>query len=347
MFVSEFCEEIAEKAFKKCCSLKGWKIIRRMLFVILKFKGYPTETIADILSVSETTIYNWLSILREGGLDALAKLNYKGQPSELNAHSAQLSLELEEKPVATLKEAQHHIEQKTGIKRSLSQVRAFLQKHKIVRRKVGQIPAKADIEKQNNFKKNKLDRLVKLAQNHRIRLLFMDASHFVHLPFLGYLYSLKRVFIRSASGRKRFNVLGALDAITHTVTMVCNQTYINAISVCQLLELIATQYAGEKIYIVLDNARYQKCQMVKDMAKSLGIHLVFLPAYSPRFNLIERLWRFVKKKVLYNEFYAKFDLFKNAITDCLQKVKNGEYAEELSTLLTLNFQSYEHSKINP
>jgi transposase len=347
MPVFDFTEQVSEKALAKCCKLRFWKIFQRLLFVMLKVKGYSNELIADILAVSVTTIFNWQHIFREGGLEALATLHYKGQPSALNAYGTQLALELDQNPVATLKEAQDRIEKATGLKRSLPQIRAFLQRLKLRRRKVGQVPGKANLEAQERFQKEQLEPLIKQAQNHRIRLLFVDAAHFVHLPFLGYLYGWARKFIRSASGRKRFNVLAALDAITHTLTTICNETYITATTVCQLLELLAKQYAGEKTYVILDNARYQRCRLVQQTAAALGIHLVFLEPYSPHLNLIERLWRFVKGQVLYNKFYAKCEEFKGAIVTCLEKVVQGEYADELQSLLTLQFQSFAHSKINP
>jgi len=343
----DFSEEIAQKAIEKYRSLRFWKIFERMIFVILKAKGYPNAMIADILSVSVKATFDWLSIFRQGGLEALATLHYKGQPSKLNAYEEQLALELNKTPVATLKEAQHRIEELTGIKCSLPQIRAFLQRNKLVRRKVGQIPSKADIQAQEQFKNEKLQPLITQAQEGFIRLLFLDAVHFVHLPFLGYLYSLKRMFIRSASGRKRFNILAALDAITHTVTTICNETYINSATVCQLLEQLAKQYAGQTIYVILDNARYQRCLLVQATAASLGIQLIFIPPYSPNFNLIERLWRFVKKEVLYNKFYTKFEEFKEAIGLCLEKVARGQFKAELQSLLTLQFQSYVYSQTNP
>jgi transposase len=318
-----------------------------MHFVYLKHKEYSTTMIADILNVSRKTIWEWNTIYQEGGLDALVVLHYKGQPSQLNQYGEQLVFEFMKNPVATLKEAQHQIEELLHIKRSLSQIKAFLQRFKLKRRKVGQIPEKADIEKQQNFKKNKLERLIKLAIGQRIKLFFIDASHFVHLPFQGYLYGLTRVFIRAAAGRKRFNVLGALDAVTKSVTTIFNESYINAKTVCQLLELLASQYVGERIYLILDNARYQRCQLVYETAQKLNIQLVYLPAYSPNLNLIERLWRFTKKKVLYNKFYRSFNDFKNAITTCLNEMKNCHYKSELNSLLTLNFQTFDMLQTNP
>jgi len=90
--------------------------------------------------------------------------------------------------------------------------------------------------------------------------------------------------------------------------MVTNDTYITADSVCELLRRIAKLNLGMPITLVLDNARYQKCNIVTALALQLNIELLYLPAYSPNLNLIERLWKFVKKKVLYSK-YLKFPTF--------------------------------------
>lgn len=103
-------------------------------------------------------------------------------------------------------------------------------------------------------------------------LLFMDASHFVHgCDFLGGVYSKARRFIRTFSGRKRYNVLGAINFMTKKVHTVTNTTYITATEICQMLRKVSTEYAGKKIHIVLDNARYQKCKMVTSLATELAI----------------------------------------------------------------------------
>ena len=171
----------------------------------------------------------------------------------------------------------------------------------------------------------------------------MDAVHFVLAPFLGFLWSVARIFIPAPSGRQRFNVLGALNAITHEMVTFTNDTYITAQSVCALLEKIAALYAGMPISIFLDNARYQKCALVMEKAKSLNIELCFLPPYSPNLNLIERVWKFVKKKCLYSKYYEKFPAFKAAISQCLDETMTAHKAD-LDSLLTLRFQLFEKAQ---
>jgi transposase len=173
---------------------------------------------------------------------------------------------------------------------------------------------------------------------------FMDAAHFVFAPFLGYLWSFSRLFVRAPAGRKRFNVLGALNAITHEVITVTNDAYINAQSVCALLRQLAALHVNLPLTLVLDNARYQKCAIVQELAALLHIELLYLPSYSPNLNLIERLWKFVKKQCLYSKYYADYDTFSKAISSCLQHT-HDLHKKELDSLLTLRFQTFEKVQI--
>lgn len=174
----------------------------------------------------------------------------------------------------------------------------------------------------------------------------MDAAHFVFAPFLGYLWCFTRLFVKAPCGRKRFNVLGALDAISHEMTVFTNIGYINALSVCDLLTKIAKKYCNCNlpVSIVLDNARYQQCNLVQDFAKSLNIELLYLPSYSPNLNLIERIWKFIKKKCLYSKYYPDFNSFTQSISNCINKT-NEEYKKESDSFLSLKFQTFSNSHI--
>jgi transposase len=160
------------------------------------------------------------------------------------------------------------------------------------------------------------------------------------------LWCFARQFIRAPAGRQRFNVLGALNAVTHELIMVTNDTYINANSVCDLLRLIAALGLTVPITLILDNARYQKCHLVTEVAKSLGIEMLYLPTYSPNLNLIERLWKFVKRNCLYSTYYKDFALFKQAISSCLEQT-HTTHKSALDSLLTLRFQTFKQSQIVP
>ena len=162
-------------------------------------------------------------------------------------------------------------------------------------------------------------------------LLFMDASHFVPgCDFLGGVYSRVRRFVKTFSGRQRYNVLGAINFKTKKIHTVTNNTYITATEICQMLRLAASEYAGKKIHIVSDNARYQKCEMVTSLAREFAIELVFLPPYSPNLNLIERVWKFTKGK-LRVKYYSDFGTFKDTI-DSIIKSADNVFKEQISQL---------------
>lgn len=182
------------------------------------------------------------------------------------------------------------------------------------------------------------------AQAGQRNVFFVDAAHFVVSSFLGYLWCACRLFVKAASGRQRYNVLGALNAVTHELVRVTNTTYITAETVCELLQKIAALNLPTPVTLVMDNARYQHCKMVQGLAQTLNIELLFLPSYSPNLNLIERLWKFVKKAVLNSRHQASFAQFQSTIDQCLDQLPTT-YKPELETLMTLKFQSFKNVSI--
>ena len=321
------------------------RVQQRVDVLWLKSNGLQHNQIAKLAGVCENTVTEYLRIYKEGGIEKLKELNFYKPQSELVQYSSTIEDYLKGNPPASIKEAASKIEELTGIKRSETQVRKFLESFGLKRLKVGTVPSKADLKEQEIFKKEKLEPRLEDAKSGKRKVLFVDAAHFVLAPFLGYLWSLTRIFIKAPAGRKRFNVLGALDAITHELTTITNDTYINAYSFCELLWEISKRYGDVPITLILDNARYQKCALVFYFARLLNIELLYLPAYSPNLNLIERLWKFVKKKCLYSKYYDNFVVFKESITDCLDKT-HTEHKGELDTLLTLRFQTYGSIRIS-
>ena len=115
---------------------------------------------------------------------------------------------------------------------------------------------------------------------------------------------------------------------------------------CKILHKIRYQCGSEKISIVLDNARYQHCKLVRSRASRLGIELIFLPPYSPNLNIIERYWKYVKKKCLNSKYHMSFSLFKEALKNCLRKTNfDKETRDELVSLMQLNFQEFKESQL--
>ena len=180
-----------------------------------------------------------------------------------------------------------------------------------------------------------------VAQAGQGHVFFVDAAHFVFGTFLCCLWSCSRIFVRAASGRQRFNVLGAWNAITRELVAVTNTTVVNTETMCELLRKIAALALVGPITLVLDNARYQRNAVVQALAEPLGITLLFLPSYSPNLNLIERLWKFLKRRALYGRYHPTFHDFQAAIEQTIADLPTT-HADQLASLMTLNFQRFEN-----
>lgn len=193
---------------------------------------------------------------------------------------------------------------------------------------------------QQRFHDEELNPRLEAAQAGQEHVFFVDAAHFVFGTFLCCLWSFTRLFVRAASGRQRFNVLGAWNAITQELVAVTNTTVVNRDTMCELLRKIAAQGLVGPITVVLDNARYQRNAIVQTLAAELGITLLFLPSYSPNLNLIERLWKFIKRDRLYRHYYPTFQEFRGSIEACLGELSTT-HRPALKTLMTLKFQTFQ------
>jgi len=179
------------------------------------------------------------------------------------------------------------------------------------------------------------------AQVGKRHVFFVDAAHMVYGTFLCCLWSFARLFVRAASGRQRVNVLGAWNAMTQGLITVTNTTVVNTETMCELLRKLAAQGLPGPVTLVLDNARYQRNAVVQALAASLCIELLYLPSYSPNLNIIERLWRFVKREALYGRYHPTFANFQTAIQDTLNQVST-KHKDKLASLMTLNFQVFDN-----
>jgi transposase len=171
-------------------------------------------------------------------------------------------------------------------------------------------------------------------------LLFSDPMHQIHNVENDYAWQeigkAGTKEISSNTGRRRLNIIGAINPVTMQPTILLEEENCNADSIVRLLEAIKKQYnQAETICLILDNARYQKGKIAQSKAKELGIDLVYLPPYSPNLNLIERLWKFFKKKVMKNKYYEDFKTFKTAIEIFFENF--AQYRNQLTTLLSFKF----------
>jgi transposase len=318
----------------------------KMLTIWLLHCGVTRQKAAEIVGVSRATVQRYVDAYCKGGLDGLRHSSVQKAVSELAAFRDIIRASFEKAPVCTIAEACDRIEKLTGIRRSPTQVRKFLKGLGLKWQRIRAIPVPPKktlpehVQDQAEFLDTKLKPVLDAAQAGVGHVFFVDAAHFVFGTFLCCLWSFTRIYVRAASGRQRFNVLGAWNAVTRQLITVTNTTVVNTETMCELLRKIAAQGLTGPITLVLDNARYQRNVVVQALAAQLGITLLFLPSYSPNLNLIERLWKFTKRRALYGRYHPTFREFQAAIQEVLDGVST-EYSEQLASLMTLNFQQFD------
>ena len=171
------------------------------------------------------------------------------------------------------------------------------------------------------------------------KLYFIDGMHPQHNSFPGYgwLPRGEEVKLKSNTGRTRLNVSGALDSVTKEI-VVREDERLNAESSIELFRTLEKKNPkADTIYLILDNAGYYKGEKVAEYLLSSRIKLLFLPPYAPNLNLIERVWKFFKKKILYNKYYETFEEFKSACLNFFTRKNWKEQRTELDTILSGKF----------
>ena len=317
----------------------GERAKKKLLVITMHVEGAQHGFIESCLRISAPTLASYLKEYQEGGLPMVLENRYYQPSSSLEPFWQCLICSFTVAPVAQAKAATARIEAMTGIRLSESQCRRVMKKMGLSLKKTAPVPGKLDSQRQFDFFQSELQPRLQEASEGKRKVFFVDAAHFVLGAFLGLVWCFVRPFIRTAPGRQRYNVLGAVDSHSKELISIRTIDSINAGVVCALIEEIASRHPRQAVTLVMDNARYQHCALVVSKAAALGIELLFLPAYSPNLNLIERLWKLVKKRCLTNRYYPDFEKFRAAIDGCLDDL-NGAAKAELDSLLTLRFQFF-------
>ena len=315
------------------------RIFQRLSALLWTDEGRTREEVAALLGVSSRQVGDRLRIFRNKGLDQLGTLHYRGDPGRLRpAQMEQLKQEIATGAFHNAEQVRVWIEEQFGITYSTSGVKDLLHRIGASYHKVSGFFWKADRKKQRRF--------VRKYRRHQreagptTRRYFVDACHPVWgLELLDCCWLLvgQRYYVGVGSGRKRLNVLGAYSPDDHDyVDLRLTKENITGEQFIKLLEKLRAKHPEtEKFILYLDNARYYSKPVVKEwLAQHRQFHLVFLPAYSPNLNLIERLWKFLRKTAL-NRWHETFEAMQEAVSEVLDHL--DRYHSELDSLMSEKF----------
>ena len=323
------------KQFQK--ATKDARIFKKIAVILGLDAGFSYSTLKGLLSLDEVTIRRYEKKYSEKGIDDYLMDDYMPYEGKLtDSQLSQLIDELSNNLYQTSQEICNWIEKTFGVTYHSQGLVHLLHRIGFVYKKPRLIPSKADGLKQEEFVEFFRELQANLKPNEV--LYFGDAVHAQHNTQLAYGWIRKGEDkeIKSNTGRSRININGVIEPETKEVIYTEDPT-INAESTIKLFGKIEAQNQKmEKIHVIVDNARYYKNKQVTEYLQTSKIELIFLPPYSPNLNLIERLWKFMKKKVTYNKYYETFAEFRDNILHFFDHIHI--YRKELETLLTCNFQ---------
>jgi transposase len=306
--------------------------------------------IALIAGVSTRSVFDFIKMYNEGGLDHMTEINHYSPTSKLEEYSDIIQNEFEENPPASIREAKHRIKLLTGIKRSETQVRKFLKKLGMRLLKPGVVPMgknESSIEEktknQKKYVKAQLAPVLSNAKKEEHSVLFMDACHVQLACLLGFIWCFVKKYIKALPIRGRMNVIGACSPYGNDFIYDVIQDKVDQYSIAMFLVKVRDRIKTGKITLVLDNAQYHKTVYVEKAANKLGINLLFLPVASPNLNIIERLWKFIKKSYVANTVFSSLNELEKHLKKSLSKLKY-KHKNKLRSLLTTNFQYFDGTR---
>lgn len=307
------------------------KVCDRIKAILLYDKGWSYEQIAEALLISDRTIRTHIS-----EYDSSKELHLKGEGSseKLSEEQAKgLANHLEEHTYLYVKDILLYVESRWQISYTVAGMTQWLKRHGFSHKKPALVPGKANQEQQEEWIKYYNDLKDNLPEDET--LCFIDGVHPTHNVQLAYGWIKKgqRKEIPSNTGRSRINLSGMIDMVSHKILAREDKT-LNSESTIAFFRKIEKAYPTKRtVHVFCDNARYYKNKEVKNFLETSKIELHFLPPYSPNLNPIERLWKWMKERVMYNSYYESFEGFRNAVLGFLRLVSEldpeSEFGKEL------------------
>lgn len=287
------------------------RICDRIKAVLLFDKGWSVAAIAEALLLSEDAIREHVTEYRES---KKLKPENGGSVEKLSIEqSEQLKQHLQRHTYLYVKDIIGYVQSTWNIAYSVPGMRNWLQRHGFSYKKPALVPGKANEEQQREW----LTGYEKLKQDlpSDETICFMDGVHPTHnvQPAYGWIQKGVKKEIPANSGRSRINLSGVIDVIEHKI-LVQEDRMLNAEATISFFRKIEEAYPGKnRIHVFCDNARYYRNKAVTEHLKASKIQLHFLPVYSPNLNPIERLWKWMKERVIYNTYYPEFEDFRTAV----------------------------------
>ena len=298
------------------------RICDRIKAVLLYDKGWTLNQIAEALLISDQAVHNHIQDYKKS---EKLKPESGGSEEKLSKEqSAKLEAHLQVYTYLYVKDIVAYIKATFGISYTVRGMHNWLERHNFSYKKPAIVPGKVNKVKQEQW----LDAYKQLKDMLPAdeTICFIDGVHPTHnvQPAFGWIKKGVRKEIPANAGRSRINISGCIDILSHEILVQEDKT-LNAESIISFFQEIEKANPEKKtVHIFCDNAPYYRNKAVKKYLKSSKIRLHFLPPYSPNLNPIERLWKWMKERVIYNAYYKTFKEFKDAVFGFFEELSKAD-----------------------
>jgi transposase len=315
------------KLFKKC---KDFRMRERYQAMYLSFK-YGWKEISEILGRDYETVLSWVHAFNEDGLKGLERGKPIGRPASLSGE------ELDE-----VKNAVKASPRSVGLKFSnwsCKRIAAWIKKQfkkSLSTERVRQIlhelgftlvkPSYRFVLADKVARKRFLRQIKRVSRSFEEGdiLLFQDEVSVKQHPTLTAKWVLNgtKEFVDTLGNHAKVTVFGAIDhALGKAYHMKSRK--MNSDAFIKFAKRLITIHKDKRLFLVLDNAPWHKSLKVKEFLKDnkKKLRALWLPPYSPDFNPIEHLWKFMRETVSHNSFFPNI----RELVDTLSEFFKGLY----------------------
>jgi len=179
--------------------------------------------------------------------------------------------------------------------------------------------------------------------NEGWRIFYQDEVGFQTEGTLGYTWGLKgeKTEIKNYGRHGRMNLIGAFELGTGIFYGVLTSFKVNAVRFRRFICHLKREMRTEKILLICDNASFHKAKWLTQWVENnkTWLQLEFLPPYSPDFNPIERLWRWMKTEFLHNRCWRTKNDLKKYLKGIYDKI--SLYADSMKSLMKKENERFE------
>lgn len=292
---------------------KDGRVRDRIKAVLLKNEGWKNKAIAQALRIHEETVRDHIT---DWTSDEKLKPENGGSFSKLNKEQSEsLETHIEMTTYTKVMDICAFVAATFSVHYTVSGMTKWLRGHGFSYKRPKEVPAKADLVKQEQFIESYLNLVNETPENEPI--LFMDSAHptMTTKVVCGWIKKGVDKPIAQTASRTRVNVMGAIELSSMKVVSRLPD-FVNGETIVAFFDQLKESYPNApKLHIILDQSAYHRSQLVRDSALAKNIELHYLPPYSPNLNPIERLWKVMNERVRNNKFFSSAKIFRHAISE--------------------------------